>query len=202
MGLFGKLKSSMNGGVKVHIQAPSAVPSNEVIEVTVTVTSESTQTISSVQAVIKAQAREQGISIGNGQGMGVDDSRTMEQTVAQVESRDSFTISPGETKTVTLQLYLNGGAASGSPVGQMGNMGGGALGGLVETMASVAQNFEHINYIYTVYGSVDVQGHSLNPSDKQPIQILPPSGSTQGPQQPQVENLQNQPTDSNPTPSV
>ncbi len=199
MGLFSKLKSSMNGGVQVHIQTPSAVPSNQVIQVAVTVTSESSQTINSVKAQIKAQAKEQGITMGGGQGVGVQDTRTMEQTVAEAESREPFTIGPGETKTINLQLYLNGGTASNGSMGQMGNMGG-ALGGALQAVASLAQNFDHVNYIYTVHGSVDVQGHNLNPSDKQSIQILPPSESAQtAPAQPPQPD---QPADPNSTPPV
>jgi|GEM_PF-815689 hypothetical protein len=181
MGLFGKLKENMHGGVQVHVQAPSSVPGNQVIPVTVTLSADSTQTVNSVKAEIKAQAREQGLSIGGGNmggghGMGVNDERTMHQTVAQVESREAFTINPGETKTVNLQLYLNGSAGSGNPLAQL-NTGGGALGGAIKAMATAAQAFDHINYIYTVHASADVQGVHMAPSDKQPIQILPPTES-------------------------
>jgi hypothetical protein len=167
-----------------------------VIQVAVTVTSESSQTINSVKAQIKAQAKEQGFTMGNGQGVGVQDSRTMEQTVAQAENRETFTIGPGETKVVNLQLYLNGGAAGNGAMDQLGNVGG-VLGGALQTMVSLAQDFDHINYIYTVHGSVDVQGHSLNPSDKQSIQILPPSETVQAAQVPQPQT--DQPIGPNPT---
>jgi hypothetical protein len=175
MGLFGKIKGNMNhGGIKVHVQAPSSVPGNQVIPVTVTLTADSSQTINSVKAEIKAQVKEQGISMGGmgGGGIGVQDSRSMHQTVAQVESREPFTLAPGETKTVNLQLFIDGNAGSGNPIGQMNNAGG-VLGSVLQSVASAAQGFEHINYIYTINASADVQGVSLDPSDKQPIQILP-----------------------------
>jgi hypothetical protein len=187
MGLFSKLKSSMNGGVEVHLQAPSAVPSNQVIPVTIAITSDTSQTINSVKAEIKAQARETGIAMGGGQGVGVQQSQTTDQTVAQVESREQFNIGPGETKTINLQLYLNGGAAGVGPLGQAGN-----LGGVLQAVSAVAQNFGHVNYIYSVHASVDVKGHSLNPSDKQPIQVLPPTEAVPQSQSPQIENLQSQ----------
>lgn len=200
MGLINKLKSSMDGGVQVHIQAPSAVPSNQVIQVNISITTESSQTINCVRAEIKAQAREQGLAMGgvNG-GIGVQENRTMEQTVAQVESREPFAISPGETKTVSLQLYLNGGAAGDGKLGQLADMGG-VMGGLVHAISS----FEHVNYIYSVHAFVEVQGHSLKPGDKQPIQILPPSENLQVTQQPNIENLQpqNQTVIPNPDSSV
>jgi hypothetical protein len=177
MGLFGKLKDNMNhGGVKVHIQAPSSVPGNQVIPVTVSVTADSSQTINSIKAEIKASAREEGIGFGGGGmggGVGVREGRTMSQTVAQVESREPFTIGPGETKTVNLQLFIDGNAGSGNSVAQLGNMGGG-IGGAFQALATVAQTMEHVNYIYTVHASADVAGVSIDPSDKLPIQILPP----------------------------
>jgi hypothetical protein len=186
MGLFGKLKANMtHGGVKVHVQAPSSVPGNQVIPVQVTITADSPQTIDSVKAEIKAQVREQGLNIGGmgggmgvNRGVGVEDRRTNYQTVAQVESRESFTLSPGETKTVTLQLFINGSAGSGNPLGQLNNMGG-ALGGVLQSVVSAAQGFEHVNYVYSVHASANVQGVALDPSDKQPIQILPPAAAAQ-----------------------
>ncbi|GAC1500999.1 MAG: hypothetical protein NVS1B10_04930 [Candidatus Saccharimonadales bacterium] len=199
MGLFSKFKSSMNGGVQVHVQAPSSVPSNQVIQVAVNVTSASTQTINSVKAELKAVAHEQGLTMGDGNGIGVQQGRTNAQTVANAESKDQFTISPGETKTVNLQLYLSGGAQ----LGQIPNVGG-AIGGVLQTMASVAQKINHVNYTYTVHGSVDVQGHSLSPSDKQDIQILPASEVNQVAAQPQVESIQpqSQPYVSQPIPTM
>ena len=193
MGIFNKLKSSMDGGVQVHVQAPSSVSSNQVIPVTVTITADSSQTINNVKAEIKAQAREEGLMMGNRQGIGVQSSRTMAQTVAQVENREPFTIGPGETKTINLQLYLNGGAADNVPLGQIGNAGG-ALGGILQGVASVAQNFEHVNYLYSVHASADVQGHHIGPSDKQSIQILPPTAGAQAAQTtpPFAGNLPNQ----------
>jgi hypothetical protein len=208
MGLFDKLKQNMNGGVKVQVQAPSSVPGNQVIPVTVTITADDSRTVNSVKAEIKAEAREQGINIGGNNmgggtgGVGVQSSRTMAQTIAQVESREPFTIGPGETKTVNLQLYVSGNTGSGNPLGQLGNAGGG-LGQVLQTVASVAQNFEHVNYIYSVHASADVDDVKLDPGDKQSIQLLPPTAAPQPvapaqPAQPGPVPVQNQP----PTPPV
>ena len=206
MGLFGKLKDNMNhGGVKVHVQAPGSVPGNQVIPVIVTITADSSQTINSVKAEIKAEAKEQGITMGgnnnmNG-GMGVRSSRTMSQTIAEVENRESFTIGPGETKTVNLELYISGDTGNGNPMGQLANIGGG-MGSALQAVAAVAQKFEHVNYLYTVHASADVPGVSLDPSDKQSIQILPPTAAVQAPPQaaqPAADMLaQNQPQPAQP----
>jgi hypothetical protein len=201
MGLFSKLEENIHhGGIKIHVQAPSSVPGNQVIPVTVTITADSPQTINSVKAELKAQVREEGIRMGGmngmgGGGIGMQGGRTNYQTVAQVESREPFTINPSETRTVNLQLYLNGTPGNGN----MRTPIGGALGAL----ASVAQNFERVNYMYSVHASANVQGISLNPSDKQPIEILPPTESAQAVQPTQtINNLQdnNQPQVIQPVP--
>jgi hypothetical protein len=71
-----------------------------------------------------------------GSGVGMQEGRNMAQTVAQVENREPFTLAPGETKTVNLQLYINGGTS-----------------GLMGTLQNVTQSFGHINYIYSVHAS-------------------------------------------------
>jgi hypothetical protein len=196
MGLFSKFG---HGGVKVHVQAPSSIPSNQVIPVTVTISADSTHTIKSVKAEIKAQAREQGIGIGiGGSGIGigqggfnnagVEEGTTAYQTIAQVESREPLSVGPGEVKTVNLQLYIDGSAGSSRQLGGANNASG-VLGGALRAIANVAGNLDHVNYIYRVYASADVEGVALNPSDHQPIQILPPQEQAQT-AQPTINNLQ------------
>lgn len=190
MGLFNKLKSEMNGGVTVRIEAPSSINSGQVIPVNVTVTSDSTQTVNSIKAQLKVVTKEEGMSFGGPQGgVGVNEERSMAQTVAEVESREQFTINAGETKTVNLQLFMNGnqGAGAGSMFGQNA---GGKLGGILQTVANAAQSMDRINFIYSVHASVDVQGHKLSPSDQQPIQILPATEANPAAQP--IENFQAQ----------
>jgi hypothetical protein len=159
----------------------------------VSLSSDSDHTVNSVKAELKAQAREQGIGFGSpGMGMGgvgVEESRTAYQTVAEVESREPFSVGPGETKTVNLQLYVDGSAGSGA--GQANNVGG-AMGGIMRTMANIAGSLDHVNYIYRVYASAEVEGVTLHPSDHQPIELLPPQTQPQATQP--IENLEpNQP---------
>jgi hypothetical protein len=187
MGLFKKLGENLHGGVSVHVQAPGSVPANQVIPVAVTVTSDTSQTINGVKAEIQAQARETGIGLGgmggggNGISVGARDERTTYNTVAKVESREPFTLGPGESKTFNFELYINGSAASGNPLAQMGNIGG-ALGGIMEAAATAVQTFDHINYIYRVHASANVGGHTMDPSDKQAIEILPATAAPAAPE--------------------
>lgn len=199
MGLFSKLRSNMSGGVHLRVQAPGSVPSDQVIPVNVDVTTDNTQTITAVKVELKAQAREEGFSMGNRGGFsvgnnmqtgnGMQANNTMEQTVAQAEDRTTFTINPGETKTVSLQLYLNGGTVGMNPNGMFPGAGNnGAIGNVLNVVSSLAMagSFEHINYVYSVHAYASVEGHNIGPSDKQPIQILPPTANPQSqPAQPQ-----------------
>ncbi len=188
MGLFNKLG---HGGVKVQVQAPSSVTRNAVIPVTVNISADKEHTINSLKAEIQAQAREQGFSFGNGMnqsytgGVGIQEERTTYQTIAIVESREPLTVGPGETKTVNLQLYIDGTAGSRNNVG--GATDGGLMGAL-QSVANVASNLEHVDYIYRVKASADVEGVSLKPSDHMPIQILPEQVAQTN--QPVINNFQ------------
>lgn len=186
MGLFSRLKNDVtHGGVKIKVQAPSSIASNQVIPVVITITSDNTETITGVLVVLQQQERQQGMSIGmnemgvnNGMnGMGMNQQRSMYQTVAQVESRDLFVINPGETKTVNLQLFVNGSSGTFNPASSVG----GIIGGLINSLGTL----NHVNYIYRVEASVSIEGIGTKPKDTQAIELLPPSQPENIPQQPQ-----------------
>jgi hypothetical protein len=174
MGIFSKLKEDFNrGGVKMQVQVPSSVPINQAIPVTITITSEEAKTITDVTAELQAQTCEQSIGIGamgNGMGgVGVQEEQSNYQTVSQVEDRESFSVLPGETKTITLQLFLNDNNAAGmSTVSE-------ALGGVMRTLS----NLDGIHYLYRVNAFAQVEGIDFKPSDKQPIELLPATEATQ-----------------------
>jgi hypothetical protein len=183
MGLFSKFSANLHhGGVKVELQAPGSIASDQVIPVTVNVTADSSQNIVKVKAELKSMARQQGVqmnsgmSFGNNAGMNSNNEFNNQNqpaqwmTVAQTENDEAFTIAPGETKSIQLQLYLNGGTPN-QGLGALEGMGG-ALGGILKTVA----NLDHVNYIYEVHASADVDGIALDPSAHQSIQLLPPSG--------------------------
>lgn len=167
MGFFGKIRDNFShGGVKVRLQAPSSVTNNQVIPISVTITAgESPQTINKIKADIRVQTREQGIGLNGG----VDDGETTEQIIAQVEDREPFTLAPNETRTIQLQIALDTSSGTGFPTGQIN----GAVAGVLQSIASVAGNFENVSRSYTVHASADVAGISLDPTDHQPIQVLP-----------------------------
>ncbi|HET8991934.1 MAG TPA: hypothetical protein VFN31_02790 [Candidatus Saccharimonadales bacterium] len=186
MGFFSKLG---HGGVKVQVQAPSSIARNQIIPVTVNISSDSTHTVKSVRVEIQAEAREQGITLGNGNmnmnvnvnqsvgGVGVQDSRTLYQTISQVENRDEFVINSGETKPLNFQLYID---AADSP--NQANANAGGVVGVLQVVANVASDLAHVNYLYRVHATAVVDGVMLNPSDSQSIQILPAQGSMDTPQ--------------------
>jgi hypothetical protein len=167
MGIFNKIRQNIHhGGVKVQIKAPSSVPENQVIPVTVTLTADSPQTIASVKAELRVQAKEEGVSIGN--GVGVQQSNTTTQTIAQVESREAFSIAPGETKTVNLELYADGSGGGNA----LTDLSGGA-GGAIKAVVSAVQTLDPVHYMYSIHASADVEGIVMDPGDEMPIQILP-----------------------------
>ena len=175
MGFFGKIKENFNhGGVRVQLQAPSSVTGNEIIAVSVVLSADSPQTVNSVKVQIKVQQREQGmnVSMGNSDSFGSSNQQTAQQVIAEVESRESFTLAAGETKTVQLQLALNGNAGRGNdPFAGIG----GTLGSVLQAATSIAQNFDNVSYIYSLHATADVAGIAMDPGDHQPLQVLPPT---------------------------
>jgi hypothetical protein len=184
MGLFSKLRADINhGGVKLQIQLPSSVAANQLIPVTVNITADTPCTINSLTAELQSQARQQGVSFGNnngtgGNGVGMNQSTSNYQKVAEVKNSESFTVNPGETKTVSMQLYLNGNATGANPLGQLTGAAG-AVGGVLQSLASAAQNLEHVTYTYRVHVSADVDGVGIGPSGAEPIQIIPAAAGSQ-----------------------
>jgi hypothetical protein len=188
MGFLSKLKANIHhGGVKLAIQMPGTVTSDQAIPVTVNITTDTPQTINSITVRLEAEEREQGVNIAFGSN-NMDNARdnnenTGYQMVAQVENRDQFTIAPGDTKTVSLQLYLNN-----IQFGQTGPMSQ-ALGGVLQAIA--AHGFTHMSLVYRVHVSADVEGISLGPSESLPIQIAPPASQQASTQPTAVPNQGN-----------
>lgn len=176
MGFFGKLKANMNhGGVKVQLSAPGSIASDQVIPVQVTVSAKSAQTILSVKAEIQCERREHDATFGIGQTVGTRQTGTITETIAVIENREPFTLNAGESKTIELPLYLNGGTAAQNPLAGLSESMG-VVGGILE---SVASQLDHVNYLYTIHASADVDGIKLDPSTSQSIQFLPPLSTVQ-----------------------
>lgn len=174
MGFFSKLKADMNhGGVTLSIQAPGSIPSNQPIPVTVTVTSQEPRTIHSITVELQSQEQAQGVGVGMGNGVGFEDSETSYSTIGQVENRDQFTISPGESRTVNLQLYANNNPTN--MLNQFGNTPvGGAIGGLVNF---AARSFQNVHFNYRIHASADVEGVGIGPAQHVAIQLEPPAAN-------------------------
>lgn len=118
-----------------------------------TITSDTTHVVSKITARIEAQAKEQGMVMG-GQGAGLESSKTTFQTIAEAQNAESFTINPGETKTVSLQLALNTAATAAGGYGGPSPSGGVAQ--VIGTVMAAVQPFEHVNFIYRVHVTADV----------------------------------------------
>jgi len=177
MGLFSKLRADMNhGGLKVHIQAPGSANAGQSVPVALTITANTARTVNSATVELQAKEQEQGFGLSNG-GVGTNRQNTSYQTVARVQGNDAFTINPGETHTVSLELFINENATT-SPFGQFGGAGS-ALGGVLQAVSAVAQKLGNVSYLYQLHASLDVQDVGVGPSDNTPIQILPAIAAAQ-----------------------
>jgi len=173
MGLFSKLKQNFtHGGVKVKLDAPASVSMQQpTLDVQVTVTAtDAPQTIKSVRAVIIALNRNQAFSGPSNQTMNNSQAPMVEQQVARADNTESFTLAAGQSKTVPISIIMNAGA-------QMANHSSGGLGQAAQALQKIESFSEAMNpnsYTYFLQGVADVDGIAIDPSVRQPLQILKP----------------------------
>lgn len=174
MGFFGKIKQNMHhGGVKVQLQAPASVHMTDAtLPVTVTITAtDAPAQVKSVKAEIQAQNQSTGFNPSSAQS-GVNNTPMGPTTVAQEVNTQPFSLAPGQTQTIQLNITMNAGAAAQSTA-DPGNFGAGlahALGNLQTLQATLDKN----SYTYTLVVSADVDGIAFDPGASQMLQILKP----------------------------
>lgn len=173
MGFFSKIKQNFkHGGVKVKIQAPASVSMQDAnVPVTVNITATDSQAVvSSVKVEIIAESRNQ--AFGAPSSSGASQAQTTQQVVARADNNEVLTLAPGETKQVPISIIMNQGAAIEAQLPQ-----GGAAAGVAHALGQLQSLSEHLNqnsYTYYIQAVANVEGIALDPSDRQPIQILKP----------------------------
>lgn len=171
MGLFSKLKNNFkHGGVKLSMQAPATARlTDTTLPVVVNLTaSDQAQTINRVSAEIIATSRNQTFSTGGNQTTPT----TQQHTVARVDNNETFSLAPGETKSVQLNLTMNGGAqALGTLTGMDPNSKAGEIAGKVIGALGAGNSAA---YSYRLKASADVADVTFDPAAEQDLQILAP----------------------------
>lgn len=173
MGFFSKLKENFtHGGVKISLQAPPSVSMNGA-DVPVTVALSATDKQESIERVtvrILAQTNNRAFSASS--NANANASQNEEHTVAEAEYAQPFSLAPGETKNVPLNIVMNQGAAVASQLPQ--DSGAAKVFGALQKLESVSEAMNGASYTYTIEASAKVQGLALGPGTRQPIQILKP----------------------------
>ena len=173
MGFFGKLKENIkHGGIKVQLQAPASVSMNEpTVPVTVTVSaSDEQETIERIVVSIIAETFDRGFSSpdvsnpNNRQGQ--------ESVVAEANDMQPFTLMPGETKSVQLNIVMNQGASMAAQIPEGSGMA--QVAGMLQKIQSVSEVMNNNSYRYFLRATAKVEGIALSPSQQQPLQILKP----------------------------
>jgi sporulation-control protein spo0M len=172
MGIFSKLKSRLNhGGMKVQLQSPSSVSemdANFAVDITITNGGEITQTINSIKLGLYEDPTHNadGSMIMNNQN-----TNTMSREKTSVQDTNAFTINPGETKTIHMNMPINIGKAVADALPDNAVMRTAAnLFGALENISSMSGNsYQH--YIETV---VDVANLTFDPAARQNILLLKP----------------------------
>jgi hypothetical protein len=151
MGIFSKVKTAMSGsGIKVTVQAPETFNAGQLIPVNVQITSSSNsvQTIKAISVKIEAMERPGMLGIDNGgfSAGSANDPRQnlMARTIGYTDMREAFTVNPGETKALTVQVGVE-----------------------AQDVPNNIGNKARINAMATV------EGHLVGPNASQQVQVLP-----------------------------
>jgi hypothetical protein len=170
MGFLSKIKENFtHGGVKIELQAPASVSMQDAqLSANVTVTSTNDQVqINNVRVEIFAESRSQGFTSNSNASV----SPTI-QLVAQAENNEQFTLPPNQSKSVPLQIVMNAGAAIGAALPEGSGMA--PVAHALQELQAVGQALGAGDQTYYIQATADVDGVMLDPSTRQPIQILKP----------------------------
>jgi hypothetical protein len=174
MGLFGKLKENFkHGGVSLTLQAPTSVSLQDAsLPVSVTITaSDEAQTIKRVSAEIIATSQTQAFSTSGIQN-NANQNNVQQHTVARIDNNESFSLAPGESRTVQLTLTMSGAAQAMSGMAGMDPNSTGAH--ILNTVVAGLKSADASQYSYDLKASADVDGITLDPAKSQPLQINAP----------------------------
>jgi hypothetical protein len=175
MGFFSKIKSNLtHGGVKLQLQMPDKISLQDAfLPVTVNLAAGDTPaTIKKVKVELIAESQDMAFSQPSGSA-NPPPPKIQQQTVAQAENNEQFTLGAGETKAVNLQIIMNQGNALQSELPQ-GSAGASIAHALGQLQSFSESNNNANRYNYSVNATAYVDGITFEPSDSHPIQVLKP----------------------------
>jgi len=181
MGFFSKLKQDLShGGIKLNIQAPATVQEQDAsfnAQVIITISGEAAQTINQIKVSLIEDHTEHSNFQAGQQNNSMPNGPILKELSSAIYS-EGFTINPGETKTITVQVPLNMGKLASQALPQNGALTAAAnVLGKLETVTDAMNNSHYRHYIQAV---ADVAGIHMSPSARADIQLLKPGQSGTG----------------------
>jgi len=174
MGIFSSFEKNLtHGGVKIEMQAPASVSMQDAnVPVSVTVTAGGSPVhINGARAQIFAESQNRNFNQGS-QNPASTSPNMGPKSVALADNDQPFDLAPGQSQAVQLNIVMNAGAAIAAQLPE-----GSTAAGIVHDLQQLQSLGEAMNsqsYTYYVQASVDVEGIALDPSKRQPIQIIKP----------------------------
>jgi hypothetical protein len=171
MGLFSKIKQNLNhGGVDIDFQAPASVSMQDAsIPVTVTLAAtDQPQQINRVSVEIIQSTQSQAFNQSR------DNATTTvpDKTVARVDHAQPFTLAPGQSQSLQLNLVMNAAAAIQQQLPEGSGLA--QVAGAISKLQSISEAINGESYNYSLKASADVEGITFDPSKSRPIQVLKP----------------------------
>jgi hypothetical protein len=173
MGFFSSLKQNLNhGGVKLTIEAPgsASTTNSDPIPVTITlVNGPEARTINSLSVALEREPK-------------INNNDTAQSNVRRDVNRTTneqvFTLAPGETKVVQMNVVTNLAAEFEDTITQ--KMGTPVIAKALAGLNALSNTLGHDDYNYYVTAQADVEGIKLDPAAQRAISMNGPGqfGST------------------------
>lgn len=171
MSFFSSIKENLeHGGVKLEMQAPASVSMNDAdLPVRISLTGgESTMQINKVEVDLYAQPHNQNFNMGGNMN---NNEVQAPRIVAHAENDQAFSLQPGQTQQLQLNIVMNAGGAIAR------NVPDGAMKSFAEAaqrLQSVTEALSANDNTYYLRATARIDGIKLGPAKQQPIQVLKP----------------------------
>ncbi len=163
MSFFGKIKQNIhNGGVNISLQAADSFSRQDPslpVSVTIAATNEGAQ-VNSVKAEILATSMSKSFSQPMGQTNSSLNNTPSVEVVARADNAQPFSLQPGESQTLQLNIIINSGQGQPPPGG-----------GFMYFLNNASEVFNPNSYSYSLKVSADVAGIALDPSASQKLHL-------------------------------
>lgn len=182
MGIFDRIKKNItHGGLSLEVQIPPSISANDpALPITATFTNSGAEPRMINKVTAQLTATTNNMAFRPADSPAVDDRNSTQptsQTLARTEVAQPFTLGPGQTQNVQLNIVMNEMALSnGMPPAANPSQPQNTWTQLAQKAMAVEQSMNHGSYDYSVNVDADIEGIALDIGKSKSIQVLDAGG--------------------------